>query len=48
MNNNKLSNNPFLFLNNHKKDYFGKLTNKIDKNDNNDNVSCVMNEYMIR
>lgn len=35
MNNNKLSNNPFLFLNNHKKDYFGKLTNKIDKNDDN-------------
>ena len=35
MDNTKLGNNPFLFLNNHRKDYFNKLTNKIDSKDAN-------------
>lgn len=34
MDNKKIANNPFLFLSNHRKDYFGKLNNELNsKND---------------
>jgi hypothetical protein len=32
MDNKKLGNNPFLFLNNHRKDYFNKLNNRTNSN----------------
>jgi hypothetical protein len=35
MDNKKLGNNPFLFLNNHRKDYFNKLNNHINGNSKN-------------
>ena len=31
MNNNHLGNNPFLFLNNHRNDYFNKIKNSINE-----------------
>lgn len=43
MDNKKIANNPFLFLNNHRKDYFGKLTNKINSN-NNDYQGYILEE----
>ena len=43
MENKKIANNPFLFLNNHRKDYFGKLNNKIDSN-NEDYQGYILEE----